>query len=66
MTGPMTLTRTTARTAPVTTTEAKVIRGRIGSLNTEPIESHKPYTLKLVKVTITDLTQTEHWETVNQ
>ena len=61
----MTVTRVKTRTAPVTTTEAKVIQGRIGSLNTEAIENHKPYTLKLVKVTISDKSQTEHWEPVN-
>lgn len=64
MTGPMTVTRTTERAAP-TTTEVKVIQARIGTLNTQSIREHAPYTLKLKSVAFEDGQMTETWETVN-
>lgn len=44
------ITRDILHPDPVTPTELKVIRGRVGSLNAGEVEGHAPYTLKLTKV----------------
>jgi len=63
------ITRSTTRTEPVGTTEAKVIQGRIGSLNNEAIGGREPYTLKLKRVdfgrTQEGWVVTEFWEPIS-
>lgn len=49
---PFTLTRSWLRAEPITTTEAKVMRTRIGTLNFTVIEGKKPYTLQLATITV--------------
>lgn len=70
---PLTITRSVqwaprSEQCPISTTESKVIQGRIGTLNTTAVHDHKPYTLKLLRIRFaaqdSGWVMIETWETV--